>query len=684
VKNLLLQVALQFVLFVEIFPVFAIEPPSPPTYGVRLENSWIPMKDGARLSVTLYMPDGAKAGEKFPAVLEYHPYRKDDAMAGRDYSLYTYFARRGFACARVDIRGFGTSEGVPTDREYSEQEQLDGLQIITWLAHQSWSNGNVGMMGISWSGFNSLQLAMRNPPELKAIIAVDATAELFHDDVHYIDGMAHIDEFELNMDMAPGETGAPDYSLAEKVLGPRFEAAPWSLMYLKHQHDGPFWRSPVRPLSEIKVPSFIIGGMLDGYRDSVPDMLEQTKAPLKAIVGPWNHSFPHDSAYGPRIEWRDEAVRWWDYWLKGRDTGLSQDPKLVVYMQHWHPPDPNLENVPGEWRREDSWPPRDAHDTDFFPQPNHTLATSAPEHNVHQLRYIPSIGVEAGFWWGELLSDPRPVDAFSLVYDSAPLTEDLAILGRPRALLQASANAPLADWFARLSDVAPDGTVTQITGAGINGAQRDSMSEPKDLEPGRFYSLDIKMHLTSWVFPKGHRIRLSISNALWPMVLPTPYAMTTSLELGGNDGSRLVLPVVPEHGTAVPAFKPPQPSEERTDIKDVGYPWPGSWTMERDEVNKKTKVNWHGNAEEDYPWGKETDYENLDYLVDDAHPETCSVKGEAKSGFELRGHVLIWQGHLSVTTDQKNFYYKYTRELLKDNQMVKQKTWEETVPRDHQ
>ena len=304
---------------------------------------------------------------------------KTTATAQRDYALYSYFVRRGYVCARVDIRGFGASEGVPTDREYSEQEQLDGLQIISWLAHQPWSNGNVGMMGISWSGFNSLQMAMRHAPELKAIIAVAATAELFHDDVHYMDGMAHVDEFELNMDMAPGMTGAPDYTLDEKVLGPRFDAPPWSLLYLKHQHDGPFWRSPVRPYSEIKIPCFIIGGLLDGYRDSITDMLQQTKAPLKAIVGPWNHTFPHDAVPGPQIEWRDEAVRWWDYWLKGRDTGVLQDPKLVIYMQHWHPPDPNLENVPGEWRREDSWPPRDVRETVFFPQPNHTLANTAPD-----------------------------------------------------------------------------------------------------------------------------------------------------------------------------------------------------------------------------------------------------------------------------------------------------------------
>jgi uncharacterized protein len=662
----------------------ALEPPSPPTHNIRMEDAWIPMKDGVRLAVRLYMPDGARAGEKFPAVLEYHPYRKDDGTAASDYTLFSYFVRRGYVCARVDIRGFGSSEGVPTDREYSEQEQLDGLQIISWLAGQAWSSGNVGMMGISWSGFNSLQMAMRHAPELKAIIAVDATAELFHDDVHYMDGIAHIDEFELNMDMAPGVTGAPDYVLDEKVLGPRFDAPPWSLLYLKHQHDGPFWRSPVRPYSEIKIPCFLIGGLLDGYRDSVSDMLEQTKAPLKAIMGPWNHTFPHDAVPGPRIEWRDEAVRWWDYWLKGRDTGVLQDPRLVIFMQHWHRPDPNLENVPGEWRREDRWPPGDAHETVFFPQPDHELGGTLSEAAVHQLKYVPSVGVESGFWWGELLSDPRPVDAFSLVYDSAPLKQELAVLGRPRARLQASATAPLADWFARLSDVAPDGTVTQITGAGLNGAQRDSMAEPRNLEPGKLYTLDIAMHLTSWVFPQGHRIRLAISNALWPMMWPTPYSMTTSLALGGASGSRLVLPVVPVKGAAAPAFAPPEPSEERKDIKTEGFLWPGEWTLERDEANHKATVHWRGKAEASYPWGKETDHENLTYKVDDAHPDLSAVQGEAESIFALEGRELRWRGHLSVTTDQKSFYYKYTRELLKDGQIVKQKTWEETVPRDHQ
>jgi predicted acyl esterase len=663
----------------------AESPPPSGRYSVHLVQQWIPMPDGVRLAATLYMPEGGKKkGEKFPALLEYLPYRKDDAMAARDYGIHSYFAAHGYMSVRVDIRGFGTSEGVPTDREYSEQELSDGEQVIAWLAAQSWSNGKVGMFGISWSGFNSIQMAMRHPPALKAILAVDATEELFHDDIHFIDGMMHFDEYELNMDLSPAMTGAPDYTWDEKILGPRFDSAPWSLLYLKHQRDGEFWHAPVRPLSEIKIPCFLMGGLLDGYRDSIPRMLQQVKAPVKAIIGPWNHTFPHDAEPGPQIEWRDQAVRWWDYWLKNGDDGILREAPLAIYMRDWHPPDPHLKIVPGKWRGEKGWPPQNVTKTTLYFFDSHVLSTEPAKPAVHQLRYVPSVGVEAGFWWGELLPDQRPVDAFSLTYDSAPLKVDLTILGRPHALLQASASSPLANWFVRLSDVAPDGTVTQVTGAGINGAQRDSMSDPKDLETGKTYPLDIEMHLTTWTFPKGHRIRLAVSNALWPMIWPTPYSMTTTLQLGGEKGSRLELPLVPPSMYATPQFASPEPSPERSGFRSSGLPFPGEWKTERDELAEKTKITWSGKSEEEYPWGKEADFEGIIYETSDDHPETSSIRGETEIVITLKDSVLTWRGHLALTSDARNFYYKYTRDLLKDGKPLKQKTWEETIPRDHQ
>ncbi len=676
-------IALLFIFFLS--RVAQSEPSVPPAkYSVHLLKQWIPMPDGVRLSATLYMPQKVKAEEKFPALLEYLPYRKDDSTAGRDYPIHTWFAARGYVSVRVDIRGFGASEGVPTNREYSEQEQLDGERVIAWLASQPWSNGNVGMFGISWGGFNSIQMAMRRPAALKAILAVDATDQLFHDDVHYIDGMMHFDEFELNMDLAPSMPGAPDYSLDEKVLGPRFESEPWSLQYFKHQRDGQFWHAPVRPLSEIKIPCFLIGGMLDGYRDSIPSMFEQVKAPLKAIIGPWNHTFPNDAVPGPQIEWRDQALRWWDHWLKGRNNGITEETPLAIYMQDWHPPDAKLKNVPGKWRGEIGWPPRNTLQSTLYLYDAHLLSTEPAKLAAHQLKYIPSIGVEAGFWWGELLTDQRPVDAFSLTYDSAALKKELTILGRPHAMLRVSSSAPLADWFARLSDVAPDGSVTQVTGAGMNGAQRESAVDPKDLEPNQTYSLDIEMHLATWTFAKGHKIRLSVSNALWPMVWPTPYAMTTQLQLGGDRGSRLVLPLVAPSLYEEPKFSPPMPSEASSEIQSLGFPWPGDWKTERDEVNAKTKVIWSGKSEERYPWGSEIDLERITYAADDNHPETSSADGECEITLNLKERKLVWKGHLTLSSDAKNFYYKYSRELFKDDQSIRHKTWEETIPRDHQ
>jgi putative CocE/NonD family hydrolase len=196
--------------------------------GTRVEHDWIPMKDGTRLAVNLFFPANAHPTDKFPVILEYLPYRKDDWALERDYGLYSYFSRFGYVGARVDIRGTGASEGHPPDREYSDQEQLDGMEVIAWLASRGWSNGSVGMQGISWGGFNSIQMAMRHPPALKAIISVDSTDDLFHDDIHYIDGMMHADEFELGMDQELMTTAAPDFPLDEKNLKARFDSDPGS------------------------------------------------------------------------------------------------------------------------------------------------------------------------------------------------------------------------------------------------------------------------------------------------------------------------------------------------------------------------------------------------------------------------------------------------------------------------
>jgi predicted acyl esterase len=385
-------------------------------------------------------------------------------------------------------------------------------------------------------------------------------------------------------------------------------------------------------------------------------------------------------------EWRDQAVRWFDYWLKGRDTGVLEDPRLIIYQQHWHPPESQSQDVPGEWRAE-SWPPAGLAPLTLYLQPQHRLSPDESQQGRDQLRNIPSAGVEAGFWWGELLTDQRPVDAFSLTYDSQALTEEVAILGLPHVNLQAAADAPLADWFVRLSDVAPDGAVTMVTGAGLNGAQRLSMSQPEDLIPGKIYSLSFDLHLASWVFPKGHRIRVAVSNALWPMNWPTPYPVTTSLLLGGEAASQVTLPRVPVHGPRAPEFATPEPIEAPAGIEGIGgggAAWPGEWTVLRDEARQRSTVIWKGSTAVSYPWGRFDHTEQLTYDIDDKHPESARVQGDSEYIQAVKDHVLTWRGRLDVSSDAQTFFYKYTRTLLRDGAVIRTRTWEEPIPRDHQ
>jgi uncharacterized protein len=664
-----------------VLPAFA---GAPADRGVRLMTASIPMPDGTPLAATLYMPADLRPRERVPALLEYLPYRKDDDTASGDYGKHAYFARHGYVGVRVDIRGFGASGGTPPTREYSAQEQEDGEHVIAWLARQPWSNGTVGMFGISWGGFNSIQMAMRRPPALKAILAIEATEALFKEDVHYMDGVMHVDEFEVSMDLDQGRSGAPDFPLDEDTLARRMDSTPWSLDYFRHQRDGAFWRTPIRRFEDIRIPCFLIGGLQDGYRDSIPRMLERVPAPVRAWLGPWNHDYPNTSIYGPRVEWRDQAVRWFDHWLKGIENGVEREPRLVVYQQRSHPPGAAEQDIPGEWRAE-SWPPAGLKPLTWFLASNHQLTAAPATEASDRLRYVPSVGTEAGFWWGELLTDQRPVDAYSLTYDSAPLEADVSMLGIPHVRLLATADAPLANWFVRLEDVADDGRVTAITGAGLAGAQRRSMEHPEPLTPGREYVLDLDLHLSSWVWTRGHRIRVAVSNAQWPMFWPTPYPMTTALRLGGAQGSAITLPVVPARGGVPPAFGPLETVEVPPGITTPGdYAWPGSWKLERDEANERSTVTWRGTSAVRFPWGAFEHSEQLIYHVDDADPAVSAVEGDAESIEMLADRVLTYRGHLSVTSDASTFHYAYTRELFRNGAVVRTKTWQEVIPRDLQ
>ena len=235
----------------------------PPTYDVKMKHIWIPMKDGVRLAANLLMPVGAKPGEKFPAIFKYDPYRKDDNDTV-ECELVKYFVARGYVGACIDIRGTGRSEEHVPDMEYSEQELSDGEEVIAWPASQPWSSGSVGIYGKSYSGFNGIELAMRNPTALKAIITVDSTDKLYEGDCIYSDGVMNMgDGYNFGIDAHNAFSPSPNFPIDEKTLNNRFDNPPWSRVWMKHQHDDAFWHDPVKSPGSIRIPVFLIGGFLD-------------------------------------------------------------------------------------------------------------------------------------------------------------------------------------------------------------------------------------------------------------------------------------------------------------------------------------------------------------------------------------------------------------------------------------
>jgi len=653
----------------------------------------IPMPDGVVLAGDLYWPPDANRSDRYPVLLEYLPYRKDESR-GRSYSLYSYFLERGYVVARVDIRGTGNSEGVTIPYEYSDIELDDGEHVIAWLAGQSWSTGNVGMFGISWGGFNAIQMALRNPPALKAFVAVMATDYLYAEDVHYIDGIIHTDSWMMSHDLYNALPGAPDFILDDAWAKQRFDVMPSVYTYMRQQRDGAFWdRASARGQYEkIRVPGYHIGGWYDGYRNSLPRMLENVDAPVKAMIGPWDHYFPHDAWPQPQVEWREEAVRWFDHWLKAHDTGILEEPAFAVYVRDWTPPDPNLEHVPGRWRWEDGWPIARTDYQDWHARADRGLAADAGDEATHRLQYRPSSGLEGGgptMWWGSVTPDQQPMDDDSLVYDSEPLASPLEILGRPVARLTVSADAPHANWVVRISDVSPDGQVTQVAGVAINGTHRNSARSPEAIVPGEAFDLEAELHFTSWVFPKGHRVRLAISNAQWPMLWPTPYPTETTLAVGGSDGARITLPVIPPgDGERAPAFATPQadpvlPGYASIDAGNItGYA--AISDIRRDpDTGEAIGIATNSGATR-YPWGIERYEEAIEHRTSDKNPAVTSVTGRYKLTEELVDRTLEFEQTVEFTSDEKNFRLRFHRWVDVDGERVREKTWDEVIPRDFQ
>jgi putative CocE/NonD family hydrolase len=511
------------------------------------------MQDGVRLSARIWLPEDAEH-DPVPAILEYIPYRKNDATAVRDAGIHPYFAGHGYASVRVDLRGSGDSEGILLD-EYLPQEQEDGIEVIRWLAAQQWCTGAVGMIGKSWGGFNGLQVAAHAPDELKAVVSVCSTDDRYADDVHYIGGCV-FGAYMLSWapTMLAYNARPPD----PRVVGDRWrtrwlerleQTPPFIDAWLSHQRRDDFWKqgSVCEDYETIRCAVYMVGGWADGYPNAILRFLAGYPGPRKGLIGPWAHLYPHDGIPGPAIGFLQECLRWFDHWLKGLETGIMDEPLLRVWMHDSVPPSASYVERPGRWVAEPLWPSQ--HMTQRRLVLNAAGLEDEPAEQIALVhRGTLAHGIDSGTWvaWGEPgdhAPDQQAEDGRSLCFTSAPLSERLELLGSPEVSITIISDRPLALLAVRLCDVAPTGASALVTRGLLNLTHRQGHGSPERLVPGEPMAVTVRLRSMAYAFPAGHRIRLALSATYWPWAWPSPEPVTLTFLTGG--ASELVLPVRP-------------------------------------------------------------------------------------------------------------------------------------------
>jgi putative CocE/NonD family hydrolase len=659
------------------------------------EHAWVPLSDGTRLGARIWRPVFSD-DEPVPAVLEFIPYRKRDFTALRDSEHHPYMAGHGYACVRVDLRGSGESGDVLTD-EYLEQELLDAEDVLAWLGNQPWCNGRTGMMGISWGGFNALQVAARRPAGLDAIVTVCSSDDRYADDVHYMGGCLLSDNLSWASTMFAYNSCPPDPALVgsqwrETWLNRLEKSGLWLDEWLRHQHRDDYWKhaSVCEDYESVQAAVLAVSGWADGYSNAVFRMMEYLDCPRRGLIGPWSHTYPHLGQPGPAIGFLQECVRWWDRWLKDVDNGISAEPSLHTWMQESVPPSTSYEERPGRWVHERGWPSpnTDRERRAFGP---HRLLRPEEEADEHEFTVQSplSVGQFAGKWCSyaappDLPYDQREEDGGSLVFDTEPLDERVEILGAPVVRLNIAADRPNAMVAVRLSDVAPDGKATRVTYGLLNLTHRDSHQDPEPLEPGRRYQVQVALNGVAQAFPPGHSIRVSVSSSYWPLAWPPPEPVRLSVF---SEGSELLLPVrdparVDE--SWAPAFGEPEgtPPISITTLR----PRDQRWTVSRDLVGYASQldvVNDLGTvrlddidleltrrAEERYSW-----------VGDDFESPRGTVRWHLEFARGDWHAMSVTRTVLSCTSTE--FHLHATLDAYEGEERIYSRNWRTTIPRDH-
>ncbi len=667
----------------------------------------IAARDGTRLSANLFLPnaDGEGSGGPWPAVLNTDPYRKDDWSAGWDLTLATYLTERGYAYCRMDVRGTGSSEGIPLD-EYTEAETRDGFDAVEWLAGQPWCNGRVGMWGLSYGGFTSLQVATLRPPHLRAIVPIQATDDRYTDDVHYVGGAMTVSELaqyavsQVAMNAMPPDPAAWGADWQERWRA-RLEATPpWLLEWTRQQRDGPYWRrgSVAPDYGRIEAAVLHFAGWMDEYVDAALRMQARCVNAVahRTIVGPWVHGLPDHAYPAPNIDWLSEMIRWFDRWLKGLENGVDAEPALTWFEREFTRPERFPTRLNGTWRALGPWPdeapPLELRlDGGAEPGRGRLMAATPLADGEDAFDHRPSAGVRAGsLCWGGghrpngLADDLRIEEPNGLIYTGEPLDAPLAVLGPPVAVLHVASTEPVAHLVVRVGDVAPDGAVEQVSEGILNLTHRESHAEPMPLEPGRRYEVRVPLRAAGHRFLAGHRIRLSIASSHWPVIWPSPGPARLSIARGPAAPSRLLLPRAPAddaESLRPPAFRPPP-----TDIREFGSEEaePVSWEVVDDPVAGSVTVRTREAATSMLPDGRSTLYvaEALAMTASERSPGDGRFENEvdyrlARDGIDVEIHA---DGTTVAAADA--FEWRIGLHVRLDGGPFFERAWTERIPRD--
>ena len=530
----------------------------------EIDNTFITLPDGTRLAARIWLPADAEQ-HPVPAILEYLPYRKRDGTHVRDALTHPYLAGHGYACVRVDLRGNGDSEGLLFD-EYTQRELDDACDVIAWLRQQSWCSGNVGMMGISWGGFNSLQVAAMRPEGLKAIITLCSTDDRYTDDIHYKGGCLLNENLGWSATMfayssRPADPAIVGEGWREDWLA-RLEHQPLlAIDWLKHPHRDAYWKhgSVNEDFGAIDAAVLAVGGWNDAYTNAVPRLVGNLKSPAKGIIGPWAHKYPHFAVPEPRIGFLQEALRWWDRWLKGVDTQVEKDPAFRTYIMALGRPGGSVAHIAGRWVSDSQWP-FDKGEVQRWHLHADGLSRDKGRSTKLAHQSQQSVGGDGGeyciIWLGpEFAGDQRHDDAGSLTFDSAPLAQSMDLVGAPVLTLKFSADRPVANVAVRLNAVWPDGAVSRLTYAVFNLCHRDGHEHPQALVPGQVYTVKIQLDDVACTVPKGHKLRVSLSTSYWPMVWPAPEPVTLQVHTAATC---IDLPVRAKRRETAPTFAEPK------------------------------------------------------------------------------------------------------------------------------